>query len=1014
MSLRIKTFLQNFFKRKLVRFFIILLVLYKLVFNAYTGEFLIKKGFSSASTGSISLNVKRFSLFFGIIINDIFISSGEDFEKKPVLKLERLALTYNLPLIFTGRLKLTEISLTKPEIYMWQKNGKWNVETLFVSSEEKKEEEKKEEETSSSNELSLPIPVSAYLNFFIHDLKIEIEAEKGEKYFYAFLDNFSFYFLLNTKRFSTLPYSVKAISIIDELNIQLNPTDEISISMKDNIASLQTDLRLSLLLNNNNSGDIPVLSSSLDIGSDKIPIKMKKGNVEPFQFKISYDLNYLPDSDKVELKDLQFSFAGNKFFEGKGEVLDVLKENPEVHFEIIESNIDLDRVERITDTVPIIPPMNLSGFFSLKPFSVNGKLDNLKIDSGIHGKKIIAELFGGIHNIPVIDLDVVAYLDLLTKEVSSDTNILPLLKKLEIHNLEGQYNGIVLKIKGEVLPKEKVDVNLDLDKVVLEKFVPDVLGRARLFIHATGERLSYLNIDLKGNLQGLRYKLGRGISGINQIELKLKTALDFKKDFQLETLKVEPLTLTVKNENETKDFAAKIASSLDLDMRNGTVAKLEKLKIDANMTHLIPTVPVALRGTIAGLRQSLGNELSLNGKANYNETVKNKTIDMGLSVSLPALELTDLSLTSLVQIAKDEKETLTIDNITLSAFQNKFKGLFKGNFYKTRTASPPLGEYAGELNGNLTLESDIFRYVLKGMSFKGDLDIDINLKDNLIKGALRSNDSSIVYKTSQCPGKGCQVYEVNGLKMNIPFLHDINDKTTEELLSGNKTNFVKTYGQDAPPNISIESITGTHPALENAKLDFVRRVGDNPGFVARIDYIENYLTIDNMKASSMNGFIYGKDILFNIGNGDPAKIEYAGVIQVRDIDLAEMLPKEMRKKIDDGRIKLDLNIAGKNLTDPIENLELFFSTFYIGEDFGKSAIRIVSPENWMTDRIINSYRVDKIEVELTKGLVYAVIKFQKSVFNTLVFNVENDMISQERIPLASFLKRTEKELATYK
>jgi hypothetical protein len=138
------------------------------------------------------------------------------------------------------------------------------------------------------------------------------------------------------------------------------------------------------------------------------------------------------------------------------------------------------------------------------------------------------------------------------------------------------------------------------------------------------------------------------------------------------------------------------------------------------------------------------------------------------------------------------------------------------------------------------------------------------------------------------------------------------------------------------------------------------------------------------------------------------------LLQIRDIDLGELLPKEMQKKIDDGKIKLDLNIAGKNLTDPIENLELFFSTFYIGEDFGKSAIRIVSPENWMTDRIINSYRVDKIEVELTKGLVYAVIKFQKSVFNTLVFNVENDMISQERIPLASFLKRTEKELATYK
>ena len=41
-------------------------------------------------------------------------------------------------------------------------------------------------------------------------------------------------------------------------------------------------------------------------------------------------------------------------------------------------------------------------------------------------------------------------------------------------------------------------------------------------------------------------------------------------------------------------------------------------------------------------------------------------------------------------------------------------------------------------------------------------------------------------------------------------------------------------------------------------------------------------------------------------------------------------------------------------------------------------------------------------------------RVQKSIFNTLVFNVENDMISQERIPLASFLKRTETELSAYK
>ena len=140
---QILTFLKSLLRRKLVLFLLVMVVLYKLVFNSFTGEFLIKKGFNSASTGSISLDVKRFSLFYGIIINDILISSGEDFDKKAILKLDRLALTYNLPLLFIGRLKLSEISLTKPEIHLWQRNGKWNVETLFPPSEEKEEEKRK-------------------------------------------------------------------------------------------------------------------------------------------------------------------------------------------------------------------------------------------------------------------------------------------------------------------------------------------------------------------------------------------------------------------------------------------------------------------------------------------------------------------------------------------------------------------------------------------------------------------------------------------------------------------------------------------------------------------------------------------------------------------------------------------------------------------------------------------------------------------------------------------------------
>jgi len=116
--------------------------------------------------------------------------------------------------------------------------------------------------------------------------------------------------------------------------------------------------------------------------------------------------------------------------------------------------------------------------------------------------------------------------------------------------------------------------------------------------------------------------------------------------------------------------------------------------------------------------------------------------------------------------------------------------------------------------------------------------------------------------------------------------------------------------------------------------------------------------------------------------------------------------------VDDGKIKADLNISGENLKDPISNVSLFFSVFQIGKDFSKSAVNIVKSTDKITDFFINSYNVDKIEVELNRGLVYAKILFKKSVLNTIV-SIEDDRIQQERFPLSNFLNRAKSELSVY-
>lgn len=1006
-----KEFLLKLVKRKLFLTLVVFILLYKAVFNSFTGDILLPKIIGSVSTGSLTCNVKRFSLFFGFIIEDLSLNSGADYDKKPVFKAKRLAITYNIPLLLLGRLKLSEISLTKPEIYLTQRNKIWNINALFPPGPEEKEEPKTEEEPLG-DEINLHLPVSAYLNFFIEDLKFFMEAEPGEGYFKANLENFSLYLKMDTKRFSRLPLSTKIFSIMEVLSLKLNPDKKLELEALDNTTSIKTPISFKWIIEKDVQQTPLLLHSSLDISHDSIPIKMKSGTVAPFNLQLGYNLNYSPEEDSLTLENLLIAFASDKWLHANGAIKNLLKPERELKFTVLESNINLDNVERVTDTIPIIPRMDMTGSLSLMPFKAEGKLTDLKVQSDIHGSGIIVSLGGQTHNIPKLLFDFDALLDVMTEEKSTEKDILPLVKILEIHNLEGQYNGVKLNIHGTIAPEDKVDLKLILDRVVIANFVPDLFGNAKLNIDVTGDKLSYLNLQLKVLVENFRYKMGRAMSGISNLDLFIKTAIDFKKDFQLETLTVDPLTVNLKNEN--RELGAKIQGKLKLDMRGKTEAKLEKLNIDANLTNIIPTLPVVLRGTIGGIRTSLGKELKLSGTADYLEEKGKKNIAATLNGAFPALELEDLGIGIKAKIDNDKNETITIDTISLSAFENKLKALFKGQFYKPRTASPPFGEYAGELGGNLTLESEKFRYVLKGISFKGDLDIDVNVKDNIIKGELRTLDSSMIVKSGTCPGKDCSTTELNSLKMKIPFLHDLADTSTENLLEGNKSKFVKSYGQDEPPNLSIKSVSINHPSIDNARLEVVKPQGEEPGFNARVDYFENFLSIDDLKIHSLNGFVYGKDIVFNIGSGKPEFIQYTAVLQIRDIDLRELLPANVGKKIDDGKIKADLNISGQNLKDPIDNLELFFSTFQIGKDFGKSAINIVSPENLITDAIINSYRVDKLQVELTKGLVYAQVSFSKSIMNTLLFSVDKDMISQERIPLGSFLKRTENELATYK
>lgn len=1001
-------------KKKKVIFLLALLLLYKLIFNSFTGGYILNKTMNTVSNGIFKSNVKQFSLFFGFVIEDIEFLSGNDFQNKPFFVTQRLALTYNIPLLFIGKIKFSEISLTKPRIYLYQKAKKWNVETLFPSSGEKEEEEKKEA-SEPLDEISLPLPISAYLRLFIQDLRVYVQGKAEKDFFSAKMEGLHFDLLLETNRFKKIPISPKLVSIIDKFFIKLNPESEMEIELVDSKNSIDTDFRLTYILHRDTTTTPPRFYSKLDVGNELIPVKVENKVVAPFGIQIFYELVYTPETDILSLEKFLVAVSEIRWFNFRGKVFHATKNTRSIDLEINESEILLKPLSKIIATVPLLPPIIMSGKIQFAPISFFGTLNDMLVKGNLKADKINVVWAGQAHSIPIFRFDFEAKLDLVTEEKPSEANLIPTLKYVKVKQFLAQYKNIIMKLTGYINPKNKIDAKLVFNKIDINQYVPDLKGILSFKMDATGNNLSYLDIDLESSIENFRYKIGRATSGINHLDILLETKLDLSHNFSVESFELEPFQVVVKNEKD--EIGAKIYTYLDLDILDHFIIKVSKLQLDTNLTKIIPTLPASYRRLVGVLRNALGNELTLFGKASYNDEGGKRDLDVNFDVSLPALELKGsnlLKLTAHTLMDNDANKTLRIEKFIISAYEKKLYGEFKGDFYESKKPIAPFGVYTGSANGYLSLESKEYRHILEGVRFQGDLDLNINVKDFLITGELHTKDSDMIYTPPECNQKPCDRYEMKDLVVDIPFHHHLDLKDSVDLIDGDKESYVESYGNESPPNFSIGKVIGNHPSIKGKTLEFIKPSGRFPGISARIDYDDNVLYIDEMRIFCLDGVVYGKDLLFNVGDGDLEDMQYSGFIQIRDIDLKQLMTKDTASKIDDGKIKADLNIAGENLKDPLDHTRVYFSIFQIGKDFGKSAINIISPQNALTDLIIQSYNVDKVEVKLLNGLVYAYIKFYKTILNTLVFGIEDDMISQERIPISGFLDRAESEISTYK
>ncbi|EMN00666.1 hypothetical protein LEP1GSC021_1855 [Leptospira noguchii str. 1993005606] len=994
-----ETFKLHFQKHKKVYFFLLsLIIIYKFVFNRYTGQLLLSKILHGSIQGTANFTVTKFSLFYGIAFEDLVLKSDSTFEERPVLSVKELELSYNLPLILLGRVKLSRIAIVGLKIDLRQKGGEWNLSKLFPTSSQSSPEE----ETTSSplEEISTILPVSAYLNLELKDIFVHVSSESGLSSYKAGLEGFALAFELDTVRFRKIPLNVRILQLIDVIRFRMNPEKTVRIYFEDNSKSLDQPFRLGLEFSKDPGG---IFVSQADIGSDSIPIKVQNKLLAPFGFGLRYKLGYLEKEDKLKLETLELKVNEDVWLSGGGEMTGVSSKERNVQFGIQKSLIRLKPLSDFLSTVPGIPKMKLDGELSLAPITISGKDTRLKVETDIVAKDLLISIGGKNHKIPKLKLLADFILHPFTQETPNANKPIPILENLNLKELSVDYNGIQLAAIGNILRGSQLDLDLSVQNLNLSDYVKTLNGVLGLKMKVSGI-FNFLNVDGAVQLSGFRFPMGRGKSSPIPINLDLKSRIQFSKPFVPDLVRLDSISISTKS-LEGKE-SLKISSVGNLGLGKGFRVNLNSLVIKTELDRLTPTLPFSLRESLVPVRNNLGNQIILNGGVDYSILDGTQSVSGKFLFDLPGIQIRDLKMDLNLKIAKDS--SITLSNFDLTAFQSKFRIVTSGVLKKT-----PEGELIPDLEGNIQLGSDKPAYLFKGINFEGLFAVRFRLKNSIASGTLISKNSNFGYANEFCPGEDCKLYRIEGLDAEFSFVHDLSIKTTRNLIDGNKEKFIRTYGRIPASNFTIQQIVGTHPSISGIPFDYVKPKNGQPGLSARIDYSENFLKLEYLKVFTLDGLVNGKDILVNVGGGDPEKMEFSAVVQIKDIDLKQLLPPKRRSKIDDGKIKADLNVSGRNLADPIPNINLFFSVFQIGQDFAKSAVNIFTPSNVFTDFIYNSYAVDKIEVELSKGLVYAVIGFKRSVLNTII-NLENSQISQQRMPLANFLKRARSEVDTYR
>jgi len=424
---------------------------------------------------------------------------------------------------------------------------------------------------------------------------------------------------------------------------------------------------------------------------------------------------------------------------------------------------------------------------------------------------------------------------------------------------------------------------------------------------------------------------------------------------------------------------------------------INRLKI--NTLPLKDMVPGRFRKGVASIPLKKPVNIGLATKFYLGESLTSATLYM--TASIPDYNVEDLKLSASVK-QDGSKKRLTVDYLTLgSRSMNLLLGVNGTVDMKKAPMSDSNLKVSLELN-NSAMKSIFGPWATSGMvkltaGMKGDLDTGV-VKGNLVfSGFDLKNDEMML--------------ALNGLDMNFPFEYELAArKRKESILTVTQKQVIETGHFKEKPNFTIKSFQFKHPARER-KIEYMK------DFSAFMFFRENVFRIADLKASVMDGTVYGRSIMFNLADFKTQHMEFDLVLDVTNVNIGRMDEPDPNKAIPkDAELSLSANFSGKGLNI---NKELtvtgYINIYEIGTEFANRLMKGLSQEKGKSKLgqpvqfiVDNSMGIEGFDFRLDKGLAYPTVRLWRKVISVLAV-VDRSEVKFDRIPVQEYLRKVTEE-----